>query len=579
MSVPESFYSVQESSLLYSIMGMPKAQQWPTFFPGMLMIVIIGAAVYGSFNEKNTGQTILSSGGRRVIWVSALWIAVISLGPYLRWRGEVTDIHLPHFVLYHVIPGFKGIRNMYRFADMSWLVLAPFLGFGVSLLLHHWDKETCRGWFSKLWVRRGWLIMLAVALIEVWPRVGSVAPRKNPFYQPVPPVYQWVTDNRDKLPGAILALPWTARGVKGSDFRTGLDDLFAGYHLAPIVNGHTAYAPHDSIREFESHIFHDDPETLTTYLSLLGVRTVIVSPDQTSWVQPIDIMPWASDHDLVAEVITADSKLISVVPKDRPPEILLELPINLFTLKLRIYGESNIADLLRERSIGLLLSEPESPGENWARLWRSIDGPPKLISVLASFIGPYTSENISADDISELPRQVRGYYTNRLSIEPYLTWGPQSESTFNTYYGLSERDLNRLGIVEDRTFSPDIIYHLPEAVPHTSALHLLISSGYYLTEEETYALEVQYRGNGGQAYSNPNPDYGYPSILKWQRVGGDEIHESEVILHLPLALLEGEMRGESLRVSFPEKPGLYNVNIKPESEFVNEATIMLQIGK
>jgi hypothetical protein len=115
---------------------------------------------------------------KHVFWALAAFVFItLSLGPYLRLTGtRLTRIPMPYLFLYKLVPPLRAGRDPTRFVPLVVLFLAILAAFGVSYLLHRFDRKKVRVLLMCLFV----LFVLFENLIK-WPR--SQIPEPHPFYK------------------------------------------------------------------------------------------------------------------------------------------------------------------------------------------------------------------------------------------------------------------------------------------------------------------------------------------------------------------------------------------------------------
>lgn len=153
-----------------------------------------------------------------------LWLFVISLGPRLYWRGEVTDIDLPFGFLFEHLPGTRSIRVPAR----AGMMVGFALGGLAAVAVHCWWAAPGR---YRIAGRAGCVACIAFLLAEF---IHTPLPLEgNPDYARHLRIEEKIGD---KQRGPILVLPL-------DDLLNYLVPLTTAPHFYPTLNGVTGYLP------------------------------------------------------------------------------------------------------------------------------------------------------------------------------------------------------------------------------------------------------------------------------------------------------------------------------------------------
>ena len=215
-----------------------------------LSLVRHGAShsTYGAPPEENTffGAPLFIAVGLIVVWLwrrrvavraltaVALLFAVLSLGPAVVVGGRTVVQHGPMSLLDHLRPFDSVVPTRFGLALIP--VIAILLAFSVS----------AAATASQAWIRYGWTLVLAAALLPIAPTPVLVERAA-----PVPAFFtsgqwrQYVRDDQSVF--AVDAVFWTGSfttmdwdDATGQDYR-----MVGGYFLGPQENGQGNYGPPD----------------------------------------------------------------------------------------------------------------------------------------------------------------------------------------------------------------------------------------------------------------------------------------------------------------------------------------------
>lgn len=227
-------------------------------FPGLVLVALAGVGLAASVAGLPRDELRRL---RALFGAVMLAAVVLSLGPYLVLGGTRTPVPLPYLALYHVVPGWSGMRVPARFVFLAVLAAAPLAAIGMMKVV-----EVAGRWSPRAPAVAA-MATLAVFLLELGakPLPTAVAPT-GPA---VPPVYRWLAAAR---PGPIVELP----------FETASDQRYlylSTVHWLPLVNGRSGFvpAPHDDLRQQLALL--PAPDALAR-AAALGVRALVVHTDR-----------------------------------------------------------------------------------------------------------------------------------------------------------------------------------------------------------------------------------------------------------------------------------------------------------
>ncbi len=392
---------------LYLVLFNPTAP-WPTgerdLFPGLLLIglvIIGGRATVGGLPPGEVSRLRRASG---LVIVLAV---VLSLGPFLVAFGHKTRIPLPYLLLYHVVPGWTGMRVPARFAFLAVLAAVPIATFGALACC---EAAARRG--PAAWRRLAFPVVAIALVVALFLELGA---KPMPLVQviagrDVPEVYRWLAAAR---PGPIAELPIT------------LDQEYEYVYLStrhwlPLVNGHSSFVP-PTYFEIRDALNELPGPRAVEYAGALGVAAVVVHTDRLS---ALEQARWAAaEHRLPLRVLATfgHDVVYSVPPVDARPVRSSSISVPLATPAGR---EIRIGLMIRADG-ALPWVHPRPLGESRAQVtWRTDrDRSPIRQSVRAQ-LPPV----IPAGETAAIPLAIKtpvapGPYTLEVSV-PFLTVGP-----------------------------------------------------------------------------------------------------------------------------------------------------------
>jgi hypothetical protein len=274
---PSSYLTVFPGNYLYGdLLSNFSYLVWPKpLFPGFLPIAL---ALLGGWValRRDVQPSLARAGASRAYLVVGAAAFVLSLGPFLIWRGHVTSVPLPYLAFYHLVPGYQAIRVPARLGLWVGLVTSILAGVG-----YHWLRETIgkrwAGW-RALPLLHGMLGAFVVGgfALEAY---SPVRPLPVPVNERVPAVYRFLAA-KGTSPLIELPMPKTVgRDVVHSQEmkRT----YFSIYHRRPMVNGYSGFTP-PSFDEIATFVNTGPRPEVVDALAALGVRTVVLHLDEMS---------------------------------------------------------------------------------------------------------------------------------------------------------------------------------------------------------------------------------------------------------------------------------------------------------
>lgn len=164
---------------------------------------------------------------RRVLVLASLTVvmALLSFGPQTRGAHPWP---LPYALLYHLVPGFKGLRAVARLAVMVALGLAVLAGYGMAALARRWPRRQA--------VVGVLLCVLAVAEGGIFAPGGVILPVGTD----VPAHYRWFAPPAPRTVLAYLPIPQLPLARA---FTESTRQFFAAANWQPLLNGYSGFTP------------------------------------------------------------------------------------------------------------------------------------------------------------------------------------------------------------------------------------------------------------------------------------------------------------------------------------------------
>lgn len=236
------------SPFLYSRFYSPMTPIEIIVGPGLFVILLFLLSLY--LIKRNYKNFPYQHKIFFIIYSSIALIAwLVSFGYYIQFTpADTAGMPGPFALLYHLIPGFSGIRSVGRYSIFFLLGLTVFIGYGLHLLFTK-HKEL----FKKLLFS---FLIISLLLIE-FSFVPATHYRDNNLTQPNHQLYNWLKTQDSNY--IFLELPM---GIN-MDQTINYDVLYvfnSRYHFRKIVNGYSGYTPPGyfnlvtNLKIFEPHL-------------------------------------------------------------------------------------------------------------------------------------------------------------------------------------------------------------------------------------------------------------------------------------------------------------------------------------
>ncbi len=237
------------------------------FFPGVVAILLTGAAVWGAIR--------LRLHSARVVMLAAVGVAgvVLSLGlqtPAYGW-------------LFAVFPPLRGMRGAARFGALFLLAVALLAGFGLAAL-----RQRAAG---RRWALAAAVLALGLVNLEAWR-----APLAYRWFERIPRVYELLA----REPGPVV-LAETPFYPPQAAFENAEYVLNSTAHWRPLMNGYSGYVP-ESYRNVASAFWYFPEDWAIDAMRAAGVTHVTVHPHRfgNEAARTLDILARRPDVELLA---------------------------------------------------------------------------------------------------------------------------------------------------------------------------------------------------------------------------------------------------------------------------------------
>jgi hypothetical protein len=231
-------------------------------FIGAVPVVVVALAVLSRVARWRPGVSI------RRPPVAATWVLlavafVLAAGPYVGLPGGVR-LPTPYLALYHLVPGFSGMRAPARFFIVVTTALCALAGYELA--------RATAGTSPRARRALGLGLFLAVALlatprppVPVAARLGGRAPE----------IYRWLAERPAhepvlEVPGRVAPNDILGQVVESRSM------VASTIHWHPLLGGYTAYTPPSAA--FITAIVQrlPDPEALQLLVNVVDLRWIVV---------------------------------------------------------------------------------------------------------------------------------------------------------------------------------------------------------------------------------------------------------------------------------------------------------------
>ena len=271
----------------------PGALQFPGYVPAALAlagILVLGVPSRGSL--RLSGRVIVVS---MMAFVAPL--VVLSLGPSTEWLAW----------LWRVVPGLAQYRHAWRFSLLSSFAVGVLAGGAVAVI-----DNAVRTWRSPVRLLAHavvWVATLALVVHSEQRRHALTIPLMR--LRPVPPVYQWLTEQPHDASPALLELPAGMAAPRGKRYADPEYVFWSLYHNVPLINGYAGYAPANYPLVLNLAAQLPSADALETLRRLTGVRWIVVHLRKLT---PGERKRWESAENLTPVMRFGDDLVLAVEP-------------------------------------------------------------------------------------------------------------------------------------------------------------------------------------------------------------------------------------------------------------------------
>ena len=234
---------------------LPTGEKW--LFPGLVLPALVALGCTGTIAGMPRDRV------RRIRVLFGLLIVVavmLSLGPRLIVNGQRTKLYLPYAALYHLVPGWSGMRAPGRFALLAVLAAVPLATLGAWRCVAAVKRWTGSARFAPALTTAA---LVALVMLELGAQPLPLEP--VPAGPATPAVDAWLAAHR---PGPVLHVPMTdAESVRYQVASTA--------HWQPLVNGVSGFFP-PLYAEVRAALRELPARDAVAYASALGVKMLVV---------------------------------------------------------------------------------------------------------------------------------------------------------------------------------------------------------------------------------------------------------------------------------------------------------------
>jgi hypothetical protein len=335
-----SYLSAGPGNYLYGpLLSHFSYHSWPKFFfPGVLPVILALVGAWAVLGGSGPTFAPLTRAGRAYV-VLGMASLVFSLGPFLIWRGRVTDIPLPYIVLYSVLPGYQAMRIPARFVVWVGLAIAVLAGVGCHWLRELIPRQPARWSHGSVLTGLALTVLVVVIGLEAY---TPVHPLRVPVNRQVPAVYQYLA-TEDRSPLIELPMPKTV-GPDAVHWAEMERTYFSIYHRRPMANGYSGFTP-PSFDEIATLVNTGPRPPVVRALAALGLSTIVLHLNEMSeeerkaWLTSDlgalgmrEVARFGADRVLKlmtpasqAKGLTAELDLLRIVPLGESVRVSLEL--------------------------------------------------------------------------------------------------------------------------------------------------------------------------------------------------------------------------------------------------------------
>jgi len=270
-----------------------------------LGLTVLSLALFGLFGFKPREWTVEQ---KAYLWV-AIVAFVLSLGPYLHLAWRRLPIPLPYYAVYHLVPGFQGLRVPARFGMLVETGLAILAAYGFLRLLRRIRSKPKKAIWS--------IAIIAALFAEFYS--SPLRHFKVPTGDKIPEVYKWLASQPNDFVIAefpqLPSLSWLPEEKRLEEDPLGFRYMYySTYHWKKLVNGRSGFIPPTSAHITEALMRFPSRETVNM-LRYLGVKYVLLHTDSYKWEDNFNAAEYARQvGGFVPEVERFGADIVYEVP-------------------------------------------------------------------------------------------------------------------------------------------------------------------------------------------------------------------------------------------------------------------------
>lgn len=213
---------------------------------------------------------------RPYFWISCFFIFLLfAMGPFLKWKGGVTNISLPYLLLYKYFPFFSRFFWPERFLNFVYLFGTIVITYNLNVVIKKFNFSIQRKVVTVLI-----LAFLIIPISYNWSEYDSFLIKSSKIY--VPQFYKKIA--KEKKDYAIIELPY----FSSSHYYLYLQTIHEKKMVNSVRTGEVDFLRNEKYKNFmDKFLQHNEFEIKNLKqaqkLKKLGIKYIIVYPESISY--------------------------------------------------------------------------------------------------------------------------------------------------------------------------------------------------------------------------------------------------------------------------------------------------------
>lgn len=268
---PEDLYYPNDLTRLHALLQSisrnplhPKNAEYKVGYLGAVFSLLTIVTLLFSIKKRKTLSPVLLA-----FIAIALFGLILSFGPVLHFDRKTVHlpfvVPLPYSIFYYVVPGFQGIRGVYRWE----MLFVLFMAISSSIVLSLLTKR-----FSVLKKRTLYSILFLLVILEYQPMRFTSVPQVSAF----PPIYHYLkTLPKDTVIVEMPIYNWNVMPYSTKE----LDRVYySTFHQKKTVNGASGFSP-PPWQTMALRLLKDFPSMSTIQeLRKIGVNYIVIHDEE-----------------------------------------------------------------------------------------------------------------------------------------------------------------------------------------------------------------------------------------------------------------------------------------------------------